>query len=86
MDAKKSHTVDWIIFAVSLVAMIYLLIVSAEWFWLVLPFVLTYFVKAMDWMFVRSAFFGVLSFPFLADWIRLPPQAKKISSSSNYFE
>ena len=50
MDAKKSHTVDWIIFSVSLVALIYLLIVSAEWFWLVLPFVLTYFVKAMDWM------------------------------------
>ncbi len=51
MEANnKSHTTDWIIFFVSLVAMIALLVIKPEWFWVILPFVLTYFVKAMDWM------------------------------------
>ena len=48
MDAtKKSTGLDWIIFFVSLVAMIALLMYADEWFWLALPFVLTYFVKAI---------------------------------------
>ncbi len=44
---KKSTGLDWIIFFVSLVAMILLLMYVDEWFWLALPFVLTFFVKAI---------------------------------------
>jgi hypothetical protein len=48
MDAtKKSTGLDWIIFFVSLVAIVLLLMYADEWFWLALPFVLTYFVKAI---------------------------------------
>jgi len=47
---NKSHASDWMIFAVSLVVMIALLIFIPEWFWLALPFVLTYLVKALDLM------------------------------------
>ena len=47
---KKSHKVDWIIFAVSLAVTIGFLIVNPTWFWVTLPFVLTYFVKAIDYM------------------------------------
>lgn len=46
----KSHRLDWIIFAVSLVVTIGFLIVDPTWFWVTLPFVLTYFVKAIDYM------------------------------------
>lgn len=49
-NTNKSHTTDWIIFLVSLTVMIALLVIWPEWFWVILPFVLTYFVKAMDWM------------------------------------
>lgn len=45
--AKKSNTLDWIIFFVSTVICIALLMYASEWFWLALPFVLTYLVKAM---------------------------------------
>jgi hypothetical protein len=44
---KKSTGLDWIIFFVSLVAIVLLLMYADEWFWLALPFVLTYFVKAI---------------------------------------
>ncbi len=40
----------WLITLVSLVACIALIILAPEWFWLTLPFLLTYFVKALDMM------------------------------------
>lgn len=46
----KSHRTDWIIFAVTLVITVGFLIVNPTWFWVTLPFVLTYFVKAIDYM------------------------------------
>ncbi len=39
---------DWGIFLVSLVVMILLLMYANEWFWLALPFVLTYLAKAFN--------------------------------------
>lgn len=52
---KEEETNDnpmlyWGITLVSLVACIFLLIFSPEWFWLTLPFLLTYFVKAINMM------------------------------------
>ena len=49
-DPAKSHTTDWIIFAVFLVITVGFLIFEPTWFWITLPFVLTYFVKAIDYM------------------------------------
>ena len=46
-DTTKS---DWVIFLISLAGMIALLAYADEWFWLALPFVLTYFVKALKFM------------------------------------
>lgn len=40
----------WLITLVSLVACVGLLYYSPEWFWLTLPFLFTYFVKALDMM------------------------------------
>ncbi|HKK73818.1 MAG TPA: hypothetical protein VJ953_01995 [Saprospiraceae bacterium] len=48
--AKKSRSMDWIIFLVSTVIMIFMLMYMDEWFWLALPFSLTYLVKALDMM------------------------------------
>lgn len=45
--ANKSTTMDWIIFLVSTVIMTGLLLYASEWFWVMLPFVLTYLVKAL---------------------------------------
>jgi hypothetical protein len=47
---NNSTTKDWIYFFISLAAMIGLFVVADEWFWLALPFVLTYFVKAIRMM------------------------------------
>ncbi|NRB62613.1 MAG: hypothetical protein HRU40_06225 [Saprospiraceae bacterium] len=47
---KNSTAIDWIIFLVSTVLMIFLLMYADEWFWLALPFSLTYLVKAQDMM------------------------------------
>jgi hypothetical protein len=38
----------WMITLVSLVACITLVILAPEWFWVTLPFLLTFFVKALD--------------------------------------
>lgn len=38
---------DWIWFLVSTAIMIFMLIYVNEWFWLALPFSLTYLVKAL---------------------------------------
>ncbi len=47
---NNSTTKDWIYFFISLAAMIGLFVVADEWFWLALPFVLTFFVKAIRMM------------------------------------
>ncbi|MBK7872055.1 MAG: hypothetical protein IPJ74_15955 [Saprospiraceae bacterium] len=44
---NKSTTMDWMLFGVSTIICILLLIYASEWFWLALPFVLTYLVKAV---------------------------------------
>ena len=49
-NSKQSHRTDWLIFAVTLVITLAFLAVNPTWFWVFLPFVLTYFVKAMDYM------------------------------------
>lgn len=48
--AKNSRAIDWIIFLVSTVIMIFMLMYMDEWFWVALPFSLTYLVKALDMM------------------------------------
>jgi len=45
--AQKQY---WLYFGVSLVAMLAFLVIKPEWFWVVLPFVCTFFVKGMDWL------------------------------------
>ncbi len=47
---KSSRAIDWIIFLVSTVILIFMLMYMDEWFWLALPFSLTYLVKALDMM------------------------------------
>lgn len=47
---KKSHAMDWLLFLVSTAVVILLLMFADEWFWVALPFSLTYFVKAVDAM------------------------------------
>jgi hypothetical protein len=44
---QESTAMDWIFFLVSTVIMIAMLIWANEWFWLALPFSLTYLVKAL---------------------------------------
>jgi len=44
---NNSTSLDWILFLVSTVICVLLLIYANEWFWLALPFVLTYLVRAM---------------------------------------
>lgn len=45
--ANKSTTMDWIIFLVSTIIMTGMLLYMSEWFWVMLPFVLTYLVRAL---------------------------------------
>ncbi|HEU0227010.1 MAG TPA: hypothetical protein VFQ86_04685 [Arachidicoccus soli] len=47
MEDTKSKTREWIWFFVWLAIIVCLLIWLRQWFWLALPGVLTYFVKAM---------------------------------------
>ena len=44
---NESTRMDWILFLVSTAIMIFMLIYINEWFWLALPFSLTYLVKAL---------------------------------------
>jgi hypothetical protein len=46
-NENESNRMDWILFIVSTTIMILMLIFINEWFWLALPFSLTYLVKAM---------------------------------------
>lgn len=47
---NKSHRTDWLIFGVALVITIGFLIIDPTWFWVPLPFVLTFFVRAIDYI------------------------------------
>ncbi len=49
-ENKENRGLYWLIFLVSLVACIGLIIVSPEWFWLTLPFLFTFLVKALGMM------------------------------------
>lgn len=47
-NAKNNSTaMDWLFFLVSTAVVILLLIFANEWFWVALPFSLTYLVKAL---------------------------------------
>jgi len=48
MTLEKSKTKYWIYFLISTVACLLLLWFLPAWFWVVLPFVLTYLVLALD--------------------------------------
>lgn len=49
-QANRSSVMDWLLFLVSTIACIGLLVVAPEWFWVALPFSLTYLVKALGAM------------------------------------
>ena len=49
-ENTSSSARDWIIFLISTLIMIAMLIWMNEWFWLALPFSLTYLVKALKMM------------------------------------
>ena len=48
--AKESRRGYWIKFLISFVLFAFLLVFANEWFWIVLPFMLTYLVQALDMM------------------------------------
>ncbi|MBK8621855.1 MAG: hypothetical protein IPN79_08860 [Saprospiraceae bacterium] len=48
--ATESVKLYWLYTIISLVATLAFLYFSPEWFWVALPFLTTYFVKAMRWM------------------------------------
>lgn len=47
---KENKALYWMITLVSLVACVALIAFAPEWFWLTLPFLFTYFVKALGMM------------------------------------
>lgn len=49
-EEKSSSSTDWLLFLISTVVMIAMLIWVNEWFWLAMPFSLTYLVKALKMM------------------------------------
>jgi hypothetical protein len=49
-EKKENTKLYWLITLVSAAACVGLLIYSPEWFWLTLPFLFTYFVKAIGMM------------------------------------
>jgi hypothetical protein len=50
MAQKNTKLLDWGIFLVSTVLCLYLLSMGNPWFWVTLPFVLTFLVKGLDAM------------------------------------
>lgn len=51
MNTERSSSMfDWVLFLVSTIIMIAMLVWLPQWFWLALPFSLTYLVKAMNLM------------------------------------
>jgi len=49
-NAKGSRAMDWILFLISAIAFFVMLMYWSEWFWVTLPFMLTFLVKAMNRM------------------------------------
>lgn len=49
-ETREDRRTYWLITLVSLVACVALIILAPEWFWITLPFLLTYFVKAIGMM------------------------------------
>lgn len=49
-SSNTSTGATWIKFIISTVVTIAMVIFMPAWFWLGLPFVLTYFVQAMKWI------------------------------------
>ena len=49
-ETREDRRLYWLITLVSLVACVALIILAPEWFWVTLPFLLTYFVKAIGMM------------------------------------
>lgn len=47
---NRSRALDWLLFLASTAVVILLLIFADEWFWVALPFSLTYLVRALDAM------------------------------------
>lgn len=47
---KSSNILNWLIFLLSFVVMILMLMYVSEFFWVALPFVLTFLVKAVNGM------------------------------------
>lgn len=47
VNTNSSSAMDWILFLVSTAVMVFMLIYMNEWFWIALPFSLTYLVKAL---------------------------------------
>jgi len=47
---NKSNLMDWVLFLVSTGVLATIYVVSNEWFWVALPFSLTYLVKALKAM------------------------------------
>ena len=49
-EIAAATPLDWILFAVSVVACIFMLIFVNEWSWVTLPFLFTYMVKSFNWL------------------------------------
>lgn len=49
-EPAKSTKRDWAIFAIFFVIMVGFLVIDPTWFWVPLPFVLTFFVKGIGYM------------------------------------
>ncbi len=49
-EERENKGMYWLITLVSLVACVLLLLYKPEWFWVTLPFLTTYFVKAVGMM------------------------------------
>ncbi len=49
-EETQKSSMDWILFLVFTAILIFMLIFVNEWFWLALPFSLTYLVRALDTM------------------------------------
>ncbi len=50
MAQRNTKALDWGIFLVSTALCIYLLAISSPWFWITLPFLLTFLVRGLDAM------------------------------------
>ncbi|HQU60644.1 MAG: hypothetical protein KDD02_24135 [Phaeodactylibacter sp.] len=48
--SKRSKATDWLLFLVFAVIFLAMIVYVDEWFWVPMPFMLTYLVKALDVM------------------------------------